>query len=180
MERAMESVVQLANRVGEHVVPGTGLTNTVVRRFCNEVCSSDFKGVYAVDRIPALRLAGMAKFHIIVNLGREELKEDGHFVVVSATPDRIYYLDPFGKRPPLKFGIQNFLELCDRPVTHNRQQIQSFESAYCGLFAILYAWWLDAGRPFRLYFSTTRLYNNDRRCVEYLRRMVREVYLRDK
>jgi hypothetical protein len=166
----------VAGRVREHVVPGLGVSNDTLDRFCREVCTDSFRGVFATDTIPTVELAGRARFLIIVNLGRARRGEDGHFVAVCGYPGSIMYLDPFGRDPPEDAReLRRFLYMCRRPVYCNSEQIQDRASAHCGLFAVLFVWHVDAGCPFKLRFnkSPRSLLANDDKCVEYLRKMTR-------
>jgi hypothetical protein len=172
----VDSMVRVARRAREHVIQGRGMTNVSVYNFCKEVCTDSFLGVYSADSIPKRTLAGRASFLIIINLGNGKTREDGHFVAVAGFNDGILYLDPFGFEPP--FGddggeVRPFLRLCRREVYYNSKQIQDFRSSYCALYAILFVWYLDSERPFRLTFRIRgNLLLNDRTCIDYLRRLM--------
>jgi hypothetical protein len=169
----VSNTTRVARRVREHVIPTRGMTNITVYKFCKEVCTSDFIGVYSVDSIPKRTLAGRGNFFIVLNLGDGRKKEDGHFVAVAAYPDVVLYMDPFGLEPPTDRYVRPFLRLCRRPVYFNHVQVQDITSSYCGLYAILFVWHLDAGRPFKLRFRRRgNLMINDRTCMDYLRRLL--------
>ena len=169
--------------VREHVRSGSGVTNTLVNRFCREICSSDFQGVFSADCIP-LRLAARPRFIIVVNLGKRKGVEGelpvGHFVTIAASPSTVTYIDPFGF-PCVQRDINTFLHLCGRRVYTNLRQIQHFNSVYCGFFAILFASYLDRRhhakkKIFQLRFKDTNLYQNDKLCMKYLQRIkVKEI-----
>ena len=166
---------KLAARLRLHVDPSIGLSNKVVERYTFLICGDKFKGVYSADRIP-LRLAARPSFTIIVNL---ELMEErgresgGHFVTVVGGEEEIYYIDPYGL-PSAVPQVNRFLELCRRPIYQNFRQIQDLDSIYCGMYAILFARFFDREKsPFKMSFLRSNLKRNDRRCVEYLRRMIK-------
>jgi hypothetical protein len=163
---------RLSDRVGRNVVPRRGTSNKTIDSFCRAVCSADFLGVFSVDKIPAVRLARRATFLFILNLGDAGRGEDGHFVAVCGSPAEVLYLDPFAHPPPGDERLQAFLGACGRRVRCNTRQVQDYASAYCGLFALLFVWYVDAGCPFRLSFNRRSLKSNDEKCVGYLRRMV--------
>ena len=167
---------KLDRRVSANARKGKGLTNIVVDKFCRETCGKDYKGVYASDCLP-IKLCGRHRFIIVVNLQprREHLNNPtllaGHFVTIYAAPDLIYYLDPYGL-PSLEPRVNRFLHLCARPVQFNLRQIQDFNSVYCGLFAILFANYLDKRPNFRLKFNKRRLRANDKLCKDYIARIL--------
>jgi hypothetical protein len=163
---------RLSERVGKNVLPRLGTSNKAIDKFCRHVCSVDYRGVYSIDKIPTTRLAPRATFLFILNLGDAGRGEDGHFVAVCGRPDSLLYLDPFAHPPPKDERLRSFFKLCRRRLYCSRRQIQDYKSAYCGLFALLFVWYVDAGCPFRLKFDRLRLRQNDKRCVDYLRKMI--------
>jgi hypothetical protein len=177
-EKAMSVMTKLTRRVNSNVQASSGLTNTTVDKFCRLVCSSDFKGVYSADYIP-LKMAARTTFIIVVNLGlRKGVRTElplGHFVTLVATASDIYYIDPYGF-PSAVPHVNRFLRLCRRNVCFNFKQIQHFKSVYCGMYAILFACYMDKannqGNKFKLKFKSKNLLQNDNLCVKYMRQLI--------
>ena len=173
MADTAETAAQLLLKVKGNVLPKKGLSNGLVQRFCKLACSSDFKGVYSADYLPP-KLPALSNFIVVVNLGvrkgvRYKLPA-GHFVTIYATPARIYYVDPYGI-PSVEPHVNQFLERCGRPVVCNLRQIQDFGSVYCGLYAVLFACYVDKRPNFRLLFERRRLLENDKLCLDYLQKL---------
>lgn len=186
----MRQLEMLLRGVEEHADPERGLTNTVVERFCRLVCSSAFAGVFSADCIPERRLCTAPAFCMVVNLGERRRKDGrprraplplGHFVAISAAPDRreVRYFDPYGL-PPTQPHVRRFLLRRrgeDGRVRSQLRQVQHFDSKCCGLFASLFAAYYDPGRAsppdFPLRFHRVRLRRNDALCARYLRRLIR-------
>ncbi len=165
----------LAARVRFNVHNRKGLSNDVIRKFCKQTCSKDFKGVFAADRIPR-RLCVQPNFIIVVNLGRRgEARSEsdlpvGHFVTILGAPEAVYFLDPYGF-PCTQPNVIKFMGNCRRAVMQNKRSIQDITSVYCGMYAILFANYLDKGWSFRVRFCKKHLLRNDKRCVAYLEKM---------
>lgn len=164
----------VAKRVREHAVPRLGVTNRVLRNFCTRLCSDLFKGVFSADCIPP-SLAARAHFIIIVNLSQKRGPSVGHFITIAASPSSVQYIDPYGL-PCWQPDILSFLHSCKRKIRLNLRQVQSFKSSYCGLYALLFACYLDRkrwkGNKFKLVFERKKLRENDKLCVAYLKKIV--------
>lgn len=175
-QSAASSVEKLFQQVDDHVRPGSGLSNEIVESFCRLRSSKDFVGVYSADYIPD-KLAARGTFILAVNLGKRRGERKklpvGHFVVISARPSMLYYLDPYGM-PCMQENVQRFLRLCRRPVEYNLKQIQHLDSAYCGLYAVLFVLCFDKASGGRDTFKwkRKRIIENDQLCVRYLRKIL--------
>jgi hypothetical protein len=175
-KKSVSAIVKLTRRIRGNVAPSLGLTNTVIERFCFLSCSDTFKGVYSADYIPT-QLAARSRFIMVVNLGvRRGLRKlpVGHFVTVVASSSVVYYIDPYGL-PSAEPHVNRFLRLCRRKICFNLKQIQDFSSTYCGLFAILFACYMDANgteERLKLKFNSRNLMKNDKLCVKYLRALL--------
>lgn len=168
------TIGQLAARMRVNVSAKSGVSNVFLDRFTRLVCSTNFKGVYSADYIPA-GLAALTRFTLIVNLGeRRGVRgplEVGHFVTIVGLPDKMLYVDSFGL-PSLQRHVDLFLKNCGRKVVCNERQLQQFDSVMCGLYAAMFAAYFDQERPFPLKFDRERLERNDKLCVSYLRRLI--------
>lgn len=164
----------LSRRVRSNVTKEKGMSNQTVARFCRSLCGDDFKGVYSADYIPT-RLAARGRFIIVINLGVRRGRRGplpmGHFVTVSADPSKVFYIDSYGL-PNVEPHVTRFLQRCRRPVEFNLRPIQDLNSVYCGLFATLFAVYLDKQPDFKLIFKKQNLRENDKLCVRYLRRLI--------
>lgn len=171
----VEKWSEITNMIESHVSRGKGISNALVERLCKKFCSNDFKGVYAANKLP-IALASVGRFSIIVNLGEVEGDDTtlpvGHFVCITAEPNSISYIDPYGL-PCIQPKVLHFLRESRRPMWENVRQIQHFDSPYCGLYSILFTVYFDkdAKRWLRMNFSKRDLRQNDRRCVNYLERL---------
>ncbi len=167
---------RLLDNIRLHAAEGKGVSNILLNRIARLVCTNDFKGVFAANKIPRV-LAGRPRFIIIVNLGvrlpgRAKLPV-GHFVCISARPNEIDYVDPYGL-PCLQQNVLSFLSDCARQVRENKRQIQDFESPYCSLFSLLYAIYFDkANFNIKIKFNKTKLKANDQKCMQYLIALIR-------
>ncbi len=175
-KKSLSSLGRLSTRVKRHVVPDQGVSNELLDKFATSLCTSDFKGVFPSDTIP-VAFAGRHNFILIVNLAPQRGAAVGHFVTIAASPSCVFYIDPFGL-PCLDPNIARFLQHCRREVYFNRRQLQAMNSAYCGLYALLFACYLDRenweGNRFRLKFKDKNLSANDRLCIKYLKKIVSE------
>lgn len=176
---------KLVRKVAANVGRTRGITNELVHRFCESTCSGNYVGVFAADKIPP-RVAGRGNFIVIVNLqttrqhrqqqaqnpNKSITAKGGHFVTIWATPRKILYVDPFGL-PSVVSEVNRFLKLCQRPIFCNLTQIQTLDSVYCGIYAIMFCNFFDQKQPFALKFNTRRLESNDLKCKNYLSRLIR-------
>lgn len=165
-----------------HVNEKKGLSNDAIDYFLRRTCGSDFLGVYSADYLP-VRLAGRGRFIVVVNLGRRKGRTVGplpvgHFVTIVATPEEVYYLDPYGI-PCVDGYVLRFLRSCQRTIQTLSYQIQSFDSVWCGLYAILFALYMDrqaSARPprFKLHFfkQKNKLIKNDDKCGKYIEKLI--------
>lgn len=165
----------LDRMIRRHVTKGKGVSNVLLQRLAKQVCSKDFRGVFAANRIPRA-LAGFPRFVIIVNLGEKAVNRPlkvGHFVCIAAEPNKkVRYVDPYGI-PCMQPKVLRFLKETRRKLWENTQPVQAMSSAHCSLYALLFALYLDKRpRGLRLLFDSTDLEGNDKRCVNYLYRII--------
>lgn len=139
-----------------------------IRRF-----SSDFQGVYSSDNIP-LNLLTLDKFIIVCNLSKQ--KEKGtHFVTIVAHPNETLYIDSIGL-PCTNEQICNFLFQRGRPLIYNSRTVQHPLSVFCGYYCIFYTLLFDSNNinvKDTFYFSSVNLYANDKRCMKYIKMLMR-------
>lgn len=178
LQKREKIINKIIKRVGENVKKGKGISNITINRLCSRLCSNDFKGVFSADCIPINDLIKLKKFIIIVNLGKTKNITNislpiGHFVTICADSNYIRYIDSYGL-PCFQPDVFQFLNLCKREIRSNKHQIQEWNSTYCGLFAILFAYYYDTKPDFDLVFSKTNLSNNDEKCIYYLEKMICE------
>ena len=169
------------NELRRHVSAGKGVSNTLLWRLGKLACGRDFHGVYPANKIPR-SLARRGRFVVIVNLGERQpgvaKLPVGHFVCVAGEVGKVNYVDPYGL-PCIQPKVVQFLSDCQRKVWENKKQIQHFDSAYCALYSLLFAVYFDKkfsnalpAKRFCLRFYRDRLKSNDRKCVEYLQRLI--------
>lgn len=171
-------------RVRANVRVGVGMSNDAVEQLCRQICSSRFQGVFSADKIPVARLARMGDFVIVVNLGRSDMPV-GHFVTLSKRERDSYvgYMDSFAL-PCFQPDVKKFVKICagsgsalmsDAIRYGVRRRVQSPKSAHCGLYATLFAAYVDREPEFEMAFKLRNLAGNDERCVRYLRRIISEM-----
>ncbi len=171
------TALELAQIVQRSTGGERGLSNRTVLKLARLLgCSLDFKGVFAADCIP-VKYSQFPRFTMIINLGTWKDRWTkgnpvGHFVTVSAEAGSVKYVDPYGL-PCTQRHVLKFLKHCNRSVEYNDRQIQSLTSRACGLYALLFALYLDDGSfTFKMKFGRIRLANNDAKCMVYLRRII--------
>lgn len=175
-EENEEKLNEVAKLIKTHVSKHKGISNVLVERLCKKVCSKDFKGVFAANKLPR-RLAIVGRFSIIVNLGETDGSDTdlpvGHFVCISAVPTRISFIDPYGL-PCIQPRVLSFLKESRRPIWENVRQIQHFDSPYCGLYSILFTVYFDkeAQSWLRMDFNKSNLLKNDEKCMYYLEKII--------
>ena len=182
--RRRSSLEELEARVSQHVRAGKGISNRVLQRFCSNVCTKKFAGVYSADRLPG-ELTARGSFIAVVNLGKRRgvggRPDPGHFVTIVGERGRLWYLDPYGL-PVFQPHVLQFLDLRRRrwTVIENTKQIQDADSYYCGLYAILFSMYYDLprrqrGKVVRFEWHKRRkdLKKNDALCVKYIRELLR-------
>ena len=166
-------------KVRYHASEGKGISNPLLNRLARLVCSQNFKGVYAANRIPR-GLLRLPRFTIIVNLGEKTASPKplpiGHFVSLSFDRESVFYVDPYGL-PCLQPRVLRFIKDSGRQLWENRVQVQHWDSPYCSLFALLFTLYFDTPRrrevakP-KLLFHRKNLRLNDAKCVYYLNKLI--------
>ena len=179
-----ETVSRLAEMVRDETDVRSGITNDLIEDFCYRMCAEEeqnlFAGVYPRDEIPIERLARRKYFNVIINLASRRRGElNGHFVCVCATPETCVYIDPFGL-PNLMTDVAYFLRRCNRHIYHNRKQIQTLDSPFCGMFVSLYTVYFNDprvnARRLKLRFENRPTKRNDQLCMFYLKELIDEIY----
>ena len=173
------SVMDVVNRT-------RGVTNQAVENFCHAICEGDarnnFYGVFASDEIPR-HLLTLDKFTIIVNLAeRRRGQLNGHFVTIcTLNKNSILYIDSFG-HPPYQKHVRQFLRECvaigERQFYRSSRALQPLDSSFCGLYAILFASYFNkATRCLKISFIPGSDERNDKRCIEFLKKLVDEIFV---
>lgn len=182
------------------LVPGRGVSNVFISDVLKRYCA-DFVGTFACDKIPVNRLSQLDRYSLVCNLSPAHLP-GSHFVAVMVDERRIVFSDPLIL--PTRFlagGIRRFLRSAAaaavatdgggsrgrkkrgrrRIVLKPPHRVQSTDSYFCGLFAMVYVMHFDSrvrGKPERLHFRPVREGNsddgadNEELCVKYLTQMI--------
>lgn len=165
--------------IRRHVSAEKGVSNTLLSRLGRLICGKDFRGVHPANKIPR-SLAARGRFVIIVNLGERVPGVKlpvGHFVCVAGEVGRVNYVDPYGL-PCIQPKVAKFLADCQRTVWENDRRVQHIDSTYCALYSLLFAVYFDRKfnnslpDKFRIKFYSQTLKRNDRKCVQYLQRLI--------
>ena len=163
---------QIVRELSDHVGEEWGMTNQLVNGLARKVCTRLYRGLYTpltLRELSASDIEEMKKyspFTVICNPG-------AHFVTIYCTPQYVLYLDPFGKECRQK-DVKKFLSRLSSHIFHNRTQIQHTTSNHCGLYALLFALYLDREpQHMKLKFSTRSKNKNDKLCVTYIEKLIK-------
>lgn len=167
----LELAREIMKNVSKSVFPKEGITNEVLNNFLSATCSESYMGVFDVGNLP-YEIAKEENYHMVINTWR-------HFVVLLATPKELVYIDPLGNGPPRGFGNRNLTAFLKKAETRRRQlhirggPIQSAQSAFCGLYCMLFVILFDHcfETPI-LNFTPKASLENDKLCVSYLLKVI--------
>ena len=177
-----EAICKLARKlqvVLKHDVhPKRGATIRLLDSFLKAALgggSNAYYGTFPADAIPE-HLLGTQRFQIIVNTSRttDPPGSGGHFIEIEASPERIIYIDPFGK-PCQQPDIAKFIQDCQRPETYfNSSAVQDVSSVFCPLYCALFVLYHHLKPHWKLDFSRADLRANDKKCMHYINRLIRD------
>ena len=163
-----------------------GLSNEVISDLMTKLTSTEkYLGVFPWTSLPETKIlraangqkilgrkgkiSGNRNLSFIINVGN-------HFVCVVITPQSVLYIDSFASTitQPEILRLFSRLEKSHRTLFRNRRQIQSFQSAHCGLYAALFTLWYLCAKKHRmkLRFKRENLLDNDELCIRYLKQFV--------
>lgn len=152
-----------------------GISNNFVNSFLKR-SRVDFDGCFSIDRIPNVIL-NRKKFIIVVNTSAYRNRM-GHFITLIKNNEYTLYLDPFGRyeKTPL---VENLLQRIGKNIYFLSRPIQSVLSDYCGFYAIMFVFNYTHKNMEKMLFLVSnnpfKLLSNDRRCVEYIKSMIKEI-----
>ena len=136
-------IKDLLNHLSPEHISNKGLSHGYLEALikCFPQCiSSKFRGIHTMD---SYQIAGLdernQEWFVILNTGSEEALRNGvvgHFVLLIFIRNKFYYIDPFGRKPPLELKAQ--ITRFKTGLAHSRRIIQSKKSAYCGMFCICF------------------------------------------
>ena len=150
-----------------------GLDNIYINQTLKKL-SKDFCGVYSSDNIPT-NLLQKDNFIIVCNLSGQ-FEVGSHFITIVANNDITIYIDSLGF-PCLIPEISDFIRKRGNPLYYNDRQIQHANSKYCGFFCIYFTLLFDralVSQPI-FTFSTKKLYENDAKCIMYIKSLIRQL-----
>ena len=137
--------------------------------------SNAYYGTFPANTIPE-HLLRTERFQIIVNTSRttDPPGQGGHFISIEANPEHIVYIDPFGK-PCQQPDIANFIRNCQRPESYfSSTTIQDASSVFCPLYCALFVLYHHLRPHWKLDFSSLDLKANDKKCLRYINRLIRD------
>ena len=150
-----------------HVDHDIGMTNVMLNRMAKRLCPNLYRGLYTMYKLKSISFR--PPFSIIVNVGQ-------HFVTAYVTKEYILYFDSYGRKCCITEEMCDFLTKYNCPVYYNKSKLQSATSTHCGLYALLFAAYVDLARkPFELFFYTRAGKKNDELCKLYLQKIVDHV-----
>ena len=155
---------KISKEISEHVDAEIGVTNEILDEFAKKLCPRLYRGLFNLTDLKNLNIC--APFTIILNVGF-------HFVCVHTRGKRLLYVDSYGLRCRNKV-VCKFLSGFKIPIVFNKVRLQSPKSKHCGMYALLFAAYLDfPKKPFKLKFHTRAAgKKNDELCMVYLDKLV--------
>jgi hypothetical protein len=158
---------KISKEVKDHVDEHIGVTNEILDEFARKLCPRLYKGLFNPST-NLLRLNICAPFTIILNVGF-------HFVCVHTTGKKVFYIDSYGLMCRNRV-VWKFLRQFKIPIVINRARLQSPKSRHCGMYALLFATYLDLPKkPFKLKFHNRARKKNDQLCMLYLDKLVTHI-----
>ena len=183
----------ICRKITPHIDPNLGISNEFIHELCVILCPNYFRGVFSSHAFKSsasqhTEIGSIGRsnfFSIVVNVSVRPPPANGHFVLIHARPDRLIYLDPFG-RPCSDDNLIPFIRNCrkTRSYHENLRVIQSPLSTFCGMYAVLFAMyydfptppfknikWIKSDNPFVLL-------HNDKICIKYLNTLVKHMKMK--
>lgn len=77
-----------------------------------------------IDNVNNLKIG-----NYIINLDKNYSRNGTHWVSLINLKDIIFYFDPFGIKPPIKFNLKTL---------YNNIQFQEINEKYCGLYSLMF------------------------------------------
>lgn len=142
-----------------------------------------FKGVYACNQIPKY-LQNVNNFSIIVNIAGSSSSE-GHWVSLARNHGKAYYFDSYGASC-FNWYILAFISKLNVDLIENYRMIQSFDSAACGYFSLLFVLLYEEKKTLlfspksttnhmrRFTFNFGKLNRNDLICIKIIKKKLEE------
>lgn len=155
-----------------------GLTNVLIDDILLPL--KTYKGCFSCDNIP-LKLKEEPYFTIISNLSQENEKGT-HFICIIVFPDYVLYIDPSGM-PCFNSHLIAFLKHLEKPLFENTKQVQHINSVYCSFFCMTFVAYYENKLlqknvfPKKLYFNAVNLLENDKKSVNYLKHIIKNIDL---
>lgn len=151
-----------------------GLSNFFVQDFLKLCDVKYFSGVYSINFIPAEEFTKKQSCFVL-NLAHSSML-NGHFVVIFIRESSIYYLDPFGF-PVSNQDIYKLAEKNRKTIYFSNEQIQDFQSVYCGFFCIFFILNITKKHNVKIdfYKNVNDLHKNDKKCLQYIRKLINVV-----
>lgn len=148
-----------------------GLSNFFVQDFLNQCNVKYFQGVFPINFIPVSEFAKKQSCFVL-NLAHSSM-QNGHFVVIFIRESSIYYLDPFGL-PISNSIIYELAKKNNKKIYYSNEQIQDFQSVYCGFFCIFFILNITKKHNVKIdfYKNVSDLRKNDKKCFQYLKKFI--------
>lgn len=102
-------------------------------------------------------LTNLSNGNYILNLADHD-DEGSHWVALNVNPTTIFYFDSFGIPPPM---IIRQLSR-GRQIIHNNEQIQNYNSGFCGQYCLLFLYFMSKGGSYKTsYEKYLKNFNNE-------------------
>jgi len=143
-----------------------GLTNKYVEQMGKKYAKT-FVGVFPCNTHPVVDES--EQFSLIFNESKHD-EEGTHFVAIFANKQHLYYFDSLGLKLENVY-IKLFCNSQGRRLVENRQQIQSYDSLFCGYFCICFIMYMEATMNFSdfcSHFCKFNLKQNDSIVTDFI------------
>ena len=157
---------KISTKIAKHVDADIGMTNVMLNKLARILCPNLYRGLFSVEKLKSISFR--PPFSIIVNVGL-------HFVTVFVAKNHILYFDSYGKNC-IRREMCDFMAKYNCRIYYNKSKLQKRTSTHCGLYALLFAAYVDlTTKPFELYFYKRAGKKNDELCKMYLQKIVSHV-----
>lgn len=150
----------------------SGLTNKYVENLGKHYLKT-FAGVFPCNTHPDVKES--EHFSVIFNESKHN-EEGTHFVAIFANKQHLYYFDSLGLKLENRY-IKLFCTSQGRRLVENKEQIQSFDSLFCGYFCVCFIMYMEATMDFSQFcnhFCKSNLKINDTIVVDFIIKLAKK------
>jgi len=149
-----------------------GLTNKYLEKLGKRYLKT-FVGVFPCNTHPVVKES--EHFSLIFNESKHN-EEGTHFVAVFANKHNLYYFDSLGLKLENDY-IKLFCNSQGRRLVENNQQIQSFDSLFCGYFCVCFIMYMETTMNYSKFcehFCKSNLKTNDSIVIDFIIKLAKK------